>query len=163
MIIEMIAFFLFGIALILILGFCLLPIFIIVDDNYPLENLKNIFKNYKCEHKYHLYDEYIRDGGDFESRMCYDFICEKCKKEYTLYGKNIQKILNKFKEEDKKDKAINIDRNIGDAKITMINDNGLGYFTEMIEYKGKYVTQVIDYYKNKGIDLNQINSFKKIE
>jgi hypothetical protein len=106
-----------------------------------------------------LYDIYIiaEDYGEiFLHRAKYDFICKKCQKEITIDADDIENIINKCKEENKKNRALGIKYNIPISTLNILQYWGSGKV-----YNGIYVTLAIDYYKNKGIDLNQINDFQR--
>jgi hypothetical protein len=144
---------LLGVAFFYYIGFCILSDAWRINFLYPIfEPIKNIFSY--CEHEYVFFDKEYKDwGGDFSwDVMAFHFICKKCQKEKILYDYKIIDTFKKYKELEKRNKALQINRNID---ISSIN---IPRYGEYKNFSGKYVTQVIDYYKKLGFDLTEINN-----
>jgi hypothetical protein len=109
----------------------------------------NLFKNKKCEHQYSLYDI---------SYVYLYFICKICQKEIKIDVGDIIKTLDDFALNEKKMLAIDKLYDIKKSKL-MIPKKNFGHC--IVVYDGVYVTLAIDYYKNKGIDLNDIDKYYK--
>jgi hypothetical protein len=122
------------------------------------QNKTNLVTYNKCDHEFVLYNKYLKSDGDSGSKIIFEFICKNCRQEYTMYGKDLQNMLDYYKNKEQKEIACGINRELEESRIRIIDDNGHPHiFSKEIIHKGKYVTQVIDFYKSKGFDITDKN------
>jgi hypothetical protein len=104
--------------------------------------IKNISK--KCEHEYVLYDT----NTHRRNHQLY-FICKKCEAEKIIKINQIIKNLKSFELDSKKKKVIGKLENIKESSLTLYNKT----------YKGSYISLIKDYYKNRGVNLDEIDNY----
>lgn len=102
-----------------------------------------------CKHKYKMYN--IKDDHGYS---VYQFICTKCKKEINISVSEIKNMISKF-QSDYNNSLILGGRPIKSSEM-IVNYNDTN-----VVYSSPAVTLMFEYYKNKGIDLTQINQYYK--
>jgi len=152
---------------IILLIMCL-PIIIISIIFLPKKSksLKNNSKHGVCEHEYALcritFEWYSNDARGCWQPEFY-FICKKCNNEKIIEWPQIYDALERYKREEEKDTALKHNKNIPVSLLKMPND-WCKYKGGYKIYEGIYVTQAIDYFKDMGFDLSEINNYtNKVE
>ena len=116
----------------------------------------NLLKRLFCDHKYVYYAMEPASDTLFISKIAHDlvtykFVCKKCGKVISIDQYSLEGQLRSAHREEKRREALgeSIDSNVEEIEI-------MPYHGISTQYKGKYVASVLEKYKKRGIDLQQL-------
>ena len=112
----------------------------------------NIFKPL-CNHEFKYYNRSTYVKG-WVVLTKYHFICKKCEKTITITEEEIDSKVEYYKEQYARQKALGRDDEIKSTSFSLDRIDNIG-----ICYGGRHVTLALKYYKQRGIDLWEINEF----
>lgn len=115
-----------------------------------------MFKWLRCKHEYKFYNTKVEYPlfSAFGHNV-FQFVCPKCGSEFSVSETEIRDMVSEFKSDYNRSLALG-EKPIESSNIVIDRHNNIN-----VLYSSPAVTLMLKYYKDKGIDLSQIDQQNK--
>lgn len=115
-----------------------------------------MFKWLRCKHEYKFYNTKVEyPFGSIYEHNVFQFVCPRCGSEVNISETEIKDMLSELKSDYNRSLALG-GKPVESSDIVIDRHNNIN-----VVYSSPAVTLMLNYYKDKGIDLSQIDQRNK--